>query len=164
MRYQLPQAAKTSKLLNLPANLLALAEEALAEKFDLPEIVKEKPKPKPEKKATPQEKAPDLVDYHRIELELRCDGGYARRSMAVQLDVPPIIYFERELSHNIERLYQQMRGERGQYYMGPGGVDVRIYTAGATWVMREGEDPRRVIYEIWRALKSERIKAPNYDW
>lgn len=47
MSYQLPPAAKTSKLMNLPADLLAIAEEALAEKFNLPEIVVEKPKPSP---------------------------------------------------------------------------------------------------------------------
>lgn len=54
MRYQLPPAAQTSKLMNLPADLLALAEEALAKKFDLPEVIVEKPKPKPKKAPAPK--------------------------------------------------------------------------------------------------------------
>jgi hypothetical protein len=40
--------------MNLPADLLALAEEALAKKFDLPEIVSEKPKPKVKKASAPK--------------------------------------------------------------------------------------------------------------
>lgn len=168
MRYQLPAAAKTSKLLNLPADLLALAEEALAEKFDLPEIVKEKPKPKPKADKPKigmkkQSDAYDQIPFYRIDIELMTPYSTERRSMAVE-----VFGGEREFHHNLGREVSRMYDEARYKYGWGGGREmghrmmVRFYAVGRHWEWRDGDDFVRLTQLIWRAFSEDRRKQ-EYD-
>lgn len=71
MPYQLPQELKTNKFESLPDDLREMAEALMAEKFDIPEVIKEK-----KKKVTKKKEPYDIdTDYpytrDHIELEIR---------------------------------------------------------------------------------------------
>lgn len=66
MPYQLPPELRTSKFSSLPDDLREIAEAALAEKFDLPEIVvKKKKKTPPKKREEPQRADERMRGYYQ---------------------------------------------------------------------------------------------------
>jgi len=134
MPYQLPPELRTSKLDSLPDDLRKIAEAALAEKFNIPEIVK----PKKEKRQEPLPARKRQLDWDErfeyIEIVLQTDvrerinpmfmigddldprsmvqveERYRREhyQMAVDQNVP---HYEivKQITHNIHRFMDELR-------------------------------------------------------
>ena len=82
MPYQLPPELRTSKFNSLPDDLREIAEAALAEKFDLPEIVVEKKKKTPPKK----QEEPQRADKRHIDW----DDRFEYVEIVVQTDIKEV--------------------------------------------------------------------------
>lgn len=120
MPYQLPPELKTSKLESLPDDLRAIAEAALAKKFDIPEITPAKKKPAPEK---PKQKIPEPMDwddrFEYMEIIIATDQREMRPPMFMvdpeRYDPSSMATVQVEESYRVEH-YHMMVDQRTPHY------------------------------------------------
>jgi hypothetical protein len=172
MPYQLPPAAQTSKFKSLPDDLKKLAEEALAEKFNLPEVLPAKPKVKREKKvkeAIDHDKYERslygnphaMMDYERVYIALddRRWGNSLAVSFTLSRDHISPRAIQEEFHRSLRQLYEESR-RSGSYYGRP--FRVTIETSVGTFRWEEGESPSRMIQEITMKLMRKYDERREY--
>lgn len=175
MPYQLPQAAKTPKFLNLPPELLAIAEKAMAEKFGLPEVVKEAPKKKKVAREDNSWQAKvtgkwDDIEERYVKIDYHFDTPYGQRiGRTMMLDaelhgarLADAIYEQiRNTFRESERYGRGMSDPRGYGYADPyssqavRGWRLVIYARNSSWHYREGDKGSlsETIEDIVRTIK-----------
>jgi hypothetical protein len=121
MPYQLPPELRTSKFSSLPDDLREIAEAALAEKFDIPEIVVEKKKKTPPKpKEEPPRADPRRRDwddrFEYVEIVVNTDIKEVRNPMfAINEDFDPRTIVQVEEHYRREH-YQMMVDQNVPHY------------------------------------------------